>query len=155
MTTEAQINANRANAQKSTGPKTPEGKAIVAQNALKHGFWSQEVVIKGEDAEEFALFRAGLLEELAPAGLMELILAERIVSLSWRLQRAERLQITAFEKVDQKDEPLPVMSQEDASWIRAKAVERGISFARPNPEGLKFGRKAVKDFDQRECSIDC
>ncbi len=148
MTTEAQINANRANAQKSTGPRTPEGKATVAQNALKHGFWSQEVVIKGEDAEEFALFRAGLLEELAPAGLMELILAERIVSLSWRLGRAERLQITAFEKVDQKDEPQPVMSQEDAGWLLAKAVERGISFARPNPEGLKFGRKAVKDFDQ-------
>ncbi len=148
MTTEAQINANRANAQKSTGPRTPEGKAVVAQNALKHGFWSQEVVIKGEDAEEFALFRAGLLEELAPAGLMELILAQRIVSLSWRLQRAERLQITAFEKVDQKDEPQPVMSQEDAGWILAKAVERGISFAKPNPEGPVFGRKAVKDFDQ-------
>ncbi len=148
MTTEAQINANRANAQKSTGPRTPEGKATVAQNALKHGFWSQEVVINGEDAEEFALFRAGLLQELAPAGLMELILAERIVSLSWRLGRAERMQITAFEKVDQKDEPKLVISQEDASWILAKAVERGISFAHPNPEGLKFGRKAVKDFDQ-------
>ncbi len=148
MTTEAQINANRANAQKSTGPRTPEGKATVAQNALQHGFWSQEVVIKGEDAEEFVLFRAGLLEELAPAGLMELILAERIVSLSWRLGRAERLQITAFEKVDQKDEPQPVMSQEDAGWLLAKAVERGISFAKPNPEGPVFGRKAVKDFDQ-------
>ncbi len=148
MTTEAQVNANRANAEKSTGPRTPEGKAVVAQNAVRHGFWSQEVVIKGEDHEEFALFREGLLEELAPAGLMELILAERIVSLSWRLRRAERLQITAFEKVDRKDEPQPVLKPEDASWLLKQIVDRGISLACPNPEGPKFGRKAMKDFNQ-------
>ena len=71
MATSKQIEANRRNAQKSTGPRTPEGKAIVAQNALKHGFWSPEVVIKGEDAEEFEIFRAGLLEELAPAGRLD------------------------------------------------------------------------------------
>ncbi len=47
------------------------------------------MVIKGEDPEEFEIFREGLLEELAPAGLMELILAERIVSLSWRVPGRE------------------------------------------------------------------
>ena len=55
MTTEAQVLANRSNAQKSTGPRTPEGKAAVAQNAVQHGLLAQEVVIKGEDPQEFAL----------------------------------------------------------------------------------------------------
>ncbi len=82
MATAAQIAANRRNAQKSTGPRTPEGNAVVAQNAIKHGLLAQEVVIKGEDPGEFALYRDGMLVELAPAGQMELMLAERIVGLS-------------------------------------------------------------------------
>ena len=55
MTSQARIAANRCNAAKSTGPRTAEGKAIVAQNAVKHGLLAQEVVIKGEDPQEFAL----------------------------------------------------------------------------------------------------
>ena len=47
MASEAQIQANRANAQKSTGPRTAEGKATVAQNAVKHGLRAEQMVIKG------------------------------------------------------------------------------------------------------------
>jgi hypothetical protein len=54
MATEAQINANRANARKSTGPRTPEGKAVVSQNAVTHGFLARETVIHGEDQSQFA-----------------------------------------------------------------------------------------------------
>ena len=53
MTTEAQTEANRANAQKSTGPRTPEGKAKVAQNALKHGLLAKQAVVVGEDTRRF------------------------------------------------------------------------------------------------------
>ncbi len=67
MTTEAQISANRSNAHKSTGPRTPEGKAVVAQNAIKHGLLAQDVIIKGEDPGQFELYRDGMLAELAPA----------------------------------------------------------------------------------------
>ena len=49
MATQAQTNANRVNSQKSTGPKTAEGKAAVAQNALKHGLFGKLAVINGED----------------------------------------------------------------------------------------------------------
>src|SRR5512135_2584972 len=88
MTTEAQTEANRANAQKSTGPRTPEGKAKVAQNAVKHGLLAKDAVVVGEDLEAFDLFRDQFRAELAPVGLAESLLAERIVGLFWRLQRA-------------------------------------------------------------------
>lgn len=113
MTTEAQIEANRANAQKSTGPKTPEGKAAVAQNAVKHGLLARTAVLHGEDWEEYTCFREELLDELYADGAMEDDLADRIVSLSWRLSRAARNQNVIFEALYDKyvaehgDEPLP------------------------------------------------
>ena len=53
MTSEAQMKASRENAKKSTGPRTPEGKARASKNALKHGLMAQDAVIPGEDPAEF------------------------------------------------------------------------------------------------------
>jgi len=97
MATEAQIKANQLNAQKSTGPKTDEGKAAVSQNAVKHGLFAVKTVIKGENPAEYELLRTEMLAELAPSGMLESVLAERIVSLSWRLQRAERMHNEAID----------------------------------------------------------
>ena len=99
MASVAQIQANRSKARKSTGPRTPEGKAAASQNAVKHGLLAEQVVIKGEDPAQFDLYRAGMLEELAPVGAVEAMLAERVVGLSWRLLRAERLQGAVFATV--------------------------------------------------------
>jgi len=97
MTTEAQVLTNRANAQKSTGPRTKTGKAIVAQNAIKHGLLAHQDVIAEEDPQQYQAHRQRLLGELSPGSEMETILAGRIVSLTWRLQRAERLQNELFD----------------------------------------------------------
>ena len=102
MTTKAQISANRVNAQKSTGPRTAEDKAVASQNAVTHGFLAQETVIPGEDTGEFALYREGMLGDLAPVGDGELDMAERIIGLGWRLRRAERLQTQAFNTLYEK-----------------------------------------------------
>jgi hypothetical protein len=91
MATQAQILANRRNAQKSTGPKTAEGKAAAAKNATKHGLLASQDVVIPENQADFDAFRDEMLAELAPVGLMESILAERMVSLTWRLKRAERM----------------------------------------------------------------
>ncbi|HSV98536.1 MAG TPA: hypothetical protein VLI39_00075, partial [Sedimentisphaerales bacterium] len=91
MASVAQIQANRSNAQKSTGPRTAQGKAVASQNAVKHGLLAEQVVIRGEDAAQFDLYREGMLADLAPVGEIETMLAERAVSLAWRLRRAERL----------------------------------------------------------------
>ena len=92
MVSQKQLEANRRNARKSTGPKTPEGKAIVACNAVKHGLRSEHVLAPGEDAEEFAQFQRELLAELMDASAVESIFAERVVLAAWRLRRAIRLE---------------------------------------------------------------
>jgi hypothetical protein len=99
MASVAQIQANRSNAQKSTGPRTAEGKATASRNAVKHGLLAERVVIHGEDPAQFDLYREGMLAELAPVGAVEGLLAERVVSLAWRLRRAERLQSAVFATV--------------------------------------------------------
>ncbi len=102
MATEAQVNANRANAQKSTGPRTAEGKAAVAQNALTHGLMARAAVLQGEEWEEYTSFHENLIQELYPDGVQEEELAERIVGLYWRLRRAERYQNAVFETLYDK-----------------------------------------------------
>ena len=92
MASQAQITANRNNSQKSTGPRSDEGKAAVSKNALKHGLFTNEAVIAGESIDDYNLSREQLLDELKPVGKMETILAERIVSLTWRLKRIEKFQ---------------------------------------------------------------
>ena len=96
MATAAQIEANRLNAQKSTGPRTAEGKEKVAQNALKHGLFAQEGAIRGEDELAFERHRVDLLDQLAPGSPLEEILTERIVDLTWRLRRAAQSQTETF-----------------------------------------------------------
>jgi hypothetical protein len=92
MATENQVKANRKNALKSTGPRTEEGKEASAQNAIKHGLRTTKNVIKTENQDEFDIFREKMIADISPDGAMEEMLAERIVSLSWRLKRAEHFQ---------------------------------------------------------------
>jgi hypothetical protein len=88
----ARAEASRRNGAKSKGPKTSEGKARSAQNALKHGLRAQKhVVLPGESAAEFVALQAALIEELAPVGALQSVLAQRVVAAAWRLARAERL----------------------------------------------------------------
>jgi hypothetical protein len=96
MTTEAQVTANRLNAQRSTGPRTTEGKAAVALNAVKHGLRAQMVVLPGEAEDEYARFCEEMMEDLRPQGLSEREVAERIVGLAWRLRRAGRYHDAVF-----------------------------------------------------------
>ena len=97
MTTEAQVATNRLNAQKSTGPRTAEGKAAVAQNAVKHGLRAQAVVLPGEEPDQYDRYHQEMMDQLHPEDLPETDLAERIVGLTWRLRRAGRYHDAVFE----------------------------------------------------------
>lgn len=105
MSSQQQIQANRKNAKKSTGPKTPEGKAAASQNALKHGLTATRDVVATESQEDYDAHRQALLEELTPQGPMQSILAERIVSLSWRLRRAGYIQNQAIDVFEERINP--------------------------------------------------
>jgi len=87
VSTNRQIAANRSNALKSTGPRSDEGKAIAARNAVKHGLTSSHPLILGEDVDEFAAFVEGMLADLDPQGTLESFLAERIIASAWRQRR--------------------------------------------------------------------
>ena len=87
-----QLEANRRNALKSTGPRTPKGQAVSKMNACQHGILSKEAVVRGrcikEDDQEFAALHQRLCEELEPVGLLEEMLVDQIVTTHWRLRRA-------------------------------------------------------------------
>jgi len=92
MATPAQVDANQANSQKSTGPKTEEGKATSSRNRLSHGFASSTRFVKGEDPAEFNLLLDDLISEHQPATPTEQILVEQMAHHHWISMRATRLQ---------------------------------------------------------------
>jgi hypothetical protein len=136
MASVAQIQANRLNAQKSTGPRTPEGKATASQNAVRHGLLAEQVVIKGEDPAEFEGYRDRMLGELAPVGAIETMLAERAAGLAWRLRRAERLQSAVFATVYREN------ADDIVLWPRhGLPIKPG-----PNEDEVILGQVVMTDF---------
>ncbi|HMO65109.1 MAG TPA: hypothetical protein PKE47_07795 [Verrucomicrobiota bacterium] len=92
--TPKQLAANRRNAARATGPRTPAGKAASSRNALRHGLLSPQVLVRKhawcESPREFNRFRQGLWDDLQPRGTMEALLADRIVMAAWSLRRVHR-----------------------------------------------------------------
>jgi hypothetical protein len=97
MATPAQILANQANAQLSTGPRTEEGRARSAANATKHGLSSAFRVLPHEDQDEFNDLLDKAREDHAPATEHQAFLVEQMVKTHWLLARAQRLEARAFE----------------------------------------------------------
>ena len=96
MATQAQINANRINAQKSTGPKTPDGREAVRLNSLKHGLASDILVLPGENLSDFENLLDSLEAEHQPATATEVILVRQMAMASWRLQRIVHMEAAQY-----------------------------------------------------------
>ena len=95
MASTSQINANRENAKKSTGPRTEEGKARVSLNALKHGLLARDAVLPEEDPAEFDRQLRDLEHDLRPENSLEFELVRQIADAQWRMRRLVRIE-TAF-----------------------------------------------------------
>lgn len=92
IATQKQVKANRLNAQHSSGPKTIKGKVTVAQNALKHGIFSKQLVLDDESEEEFEKVREAFHEQFKPEGFLEMLFWERALSAIWRLSRIGKIE---------------------------------------------------------------
>ena len=84
----AKLRANRRNAKKSTGPRTPRGKSRACQNALTHGLCAaKDILLPKESPEEFEQLREILMEDLNPTDSIELAIFQRLLSARWKLRR--------------------------------------------------------------------
>jgi hypothetical protein len=92
MTSFRQIEANRRNALKSTGPNTPEGKQRSRGNAIRHGLTAETVIGALEDAEDYKAFEAAIISDYNAESAVERELILRLASLLWRLRRATTME---------------------------------------------------------------
>jgi hypothetical protein len=110
MTSLKQIEANRRNAQKSTGPRSETGKQRASLNALRHGLTAETVVVSLEDPEDYKLFEEAIAAEYDAESAVERELVLRLANLLWRLRRATSIETTLFELAGE----MPLTSEETA-----------------------------------------
>jgi hypothetical protein len=92
MATSAQINANRANAQKSTGPRSAEGKSASRFNALKHGIDAASIVIPGEDPADYDALIAAYHRDFRPESPSETFHVDTMLRADWQKRRLQRVE---------------------------------------------------------------
>ena len=92
MASPAQIIANQANSQHSTGPRTAAGKARVSRNAVRHGLTARHLVIREDEHEQFDALESSLATELDPQGALETITFQELLHAAWNLQRFRRIE---------------------------------------------------------------
>jgi hypothetical protein len=129
MASERQINANRDNAGKSTGPRTAAGKLISRRNALSHGLSARQLVVEDESPGQMELVIAGVIEELCPQTMLEAQLAEQIAHLTWRMRRIPAFESAIFAWIGQLTGmilPRPSILQEPACIV-APGRRKGIT----------------------------
>jgi hypothetical protein len=127
---EARILANRANAQRSTGPKTPEGKERSRANSLKHGLTGEGIVLPEGDAAEVERLTGSFMAELRPSGDMGRVLVRRIATLAVRMERGvaqETAALSARVRQVEADFEVPEgLDDEEADRLRAEAGRRAL-----------------------------
>lgn len=96
MPSDLQIKANQENARRSTGPRTPEGKARSSLNAVRHGLLARDAVLPEEDRAAYLELLAALEEEYQPDRPSQTFLVQQLASAQWRLQRFIRLETGFF-----------------------------------------------------------
>ena len=108
MTSLKQIEANRRNSLKSTGPRSEAGKQRASLNALRHGLTAETVVVSLEDPEDYKLFEEAVAAEYDAESAVQRELVLRLANLLWRLRRATSIETTLFELAGE----MPLTSEE-------------------------------------------
>ena len=127
MTSARKAEANRQNAQKSTGPRTPEGKAAVSLNAMKHGLLSKEILLPGEDEEALRELDERLRGELQPDGVVEVLLVDWVTSLLWRLRRLGHVEAGIF-ALELYEHLLERAREEASTYVRTTSLADELNY---------------------------
>jgi hypothetical protein len=148
MTSTAQLQSNQKNALKSSGPKSPGGKMIVALNAIQHGVLTSRMLIDGEDAGVFRRLLTQLRVDFEPEGLIEEILVERIAAAIWRQRRLVNAETAALSLSSRGPCLADAVSKElDLNYL-AKLSEEDLSPF--DKSRLKWCRAALKEYEALE-----
>lgn len=132
MSSQAKIEANRRNARRSTGPRTPEGKARSSRNALKHGLFAGDAVLPDEDRQAFLELLTALEADQQPASPLEQILLRQLAIAIWRLCRLNRIEVGVLSsgledlraREDGAPEPTPEEDYDEATRRLGRAFRR-------------------------------
>ncbi|HTQ56494.1 MAG TPA: hypothetical protein VMI94_18635 [Bryobacteraceae bacterium] len=142
MTSKAKAAANRRNAQHSTGPRTPAGKAAIAKNNLRHGLYSATVVLPGEDPAEFQKLHGEYLAFYQPRDLAELDQVEQLAAAKWRLRRIALLEAEFMREKDSVDIDRRLAAFNRASQCQARIL-RQWNTLRKDLDALRLSRQAA------------
>ena len=173
MTSDKRRAANRANAARSTGPRTPEGKARSAQNAVKHNFAATSfAVIRLEDIEEIGRLKADLVAVYQPVNSQEMIALERVAIAQQALFRVSRLESGFFTQCmndalgrhghdffpmteDMVSDDIQVVQAQNRNYALANGFERLAKFSnsftlflRYQAQTERLYRRAIEDFER-------
>jgi len=142
MATIKQIEANRLNAQKSTGPKTPEGKAVTKLNALRHGLRARTVVLPAEKSEDFHQLCNDLEAEWQPQSRTEQFYVEQMAVSQWKLARVEIAEKSLLQQEFSAKSQIPLV---DKLWQCQHRLERAYARAQRELERLQNSRVVQAD----------
>jgi hypothetical protein len=144
---EKQTEANRRNSLLSTGPRSEEGRSVAKQNSLRHGLRAVQTVVPGEDPDEWETHRAAVVEDLKPAGALELALAEQVALKLWRLGRVVRYEADLITIGQARDE---VLQAHEKAVPHASSPFSGPGRTDiPNFGDVKEARGAVERAEER------
>ena len=138
MATLKQFEANRRNALKSTGPRTPEGKAAVSMNSLRHGLRACTVVLPGENCEEFNQLCDDLEVEWTPQSRTEQFYVEQMAVSQWKLIRLEVGEVNILKNPDSAKNQVPLL---DRFWQAQCRLERSYARGQHELERLQNSRR--------------
>jgi hypothetical protein len=165
MASPAQINANRANAQKSTGPRSAEGKSASRFNALKHGIDAASVVIPGEDPADYEALAADYRREFHPRSPSEIFLVDTMLRADWLKRRLELVEAdlyrTLLAETPGASLAAALLSDSPAAKLLARTQRQIAAFERTwhraNTELLRAraeNAEHTKDLDDAPGSLD-
>ena len=123
--TTKKLSANRRNAQKSTGPKTAQGKAAVAANAVRHGLTAASAVLPHEDQAAFDQMLERYRKEFNPQTEHTSFLVQQLAQSRWRLERIRRLESIAFEYLMLEENGTLDETNPDARIVAKLAAKSG------------------------------